>query len=168
MWVYLSTWIVQDGELPELGIQSRLADHGVRASGWVIRPTAPRDGFELAVGPDPGGDGTVTYRLTGTIEWARPDTWEWIVRVGGSCSWYTTVDADDPPHHCNWVVVDSQRANARLMAKGFVKFLSRRKGLGRDLVGRTPARAGRMGALFLHRARWLPLIRGRRGGRLRL
>ena len=83
MWTYLSTWIVQDGELPELRAGSRLIDHGVRASGWLIESTRDTDRLEFVEGPDPDGYDTVTYRLTGPVEWSRPETSEWVIRCEG-------------------------------------------------------------------------------------
>jgi hypothetical protein len=84
VWTYLETWVVQDGEIPELRVGSKLIDHGVRASGWVIEPTAAVEGLELVDGPDPDGFATVTYRLTGLVEWARRETDEWIIRSDGT------------------------------------------------------------------------------------
>ncbi|MDQ1720124.1 MAG: hypothetical protein QOE89_4077 [Pseudonocardiales bacterium] len=36
MWVYLSTWLVQDGEIAELCVGDLLSDCGVRASGYLV------------------------------------------------------------------------------------------------------------------------------------
>jgi hypothetical protein len=84
VWTYLETWVVQDGGIPELRVGSKLIDHGVRASGWVIEPTAAEDGLELVDGPDPDGYDTPTFRLTGLVEWSRPETDEWILRCNAT------------------------------------------------------------------------------------
>jgi hypothetical protein len=84
VWTYLSTWILQDGELPELRRGSRLTGYGIRASGWRLELTEHPDGLELVDGPDPDGYRTVTYVLTGLVELCRPETSEWIVRSGPS------------------------------------------------------------------------------------
>ena len=83
MWAYLSTWVVQDGELPELRRGSILSNYGIRASGQRIDEPSD-DGLELITQPAHNRPEEFRYRLGGTINWARPDTSEWVIRSGAS------------------------------------------------------------------------------------
>ncbi len=71
MWVHLESWIVQDGEIPELHIGSVLRDHGLRASCWSIEESQDPEGCVELAGPDPSGDQAPHYALTGTVESGR-------------------------------------------------------------------------------------------------
>ena len=67
MWVYLETWMVKDGALPELARGSHLRDVGLRAECGNLgsAQTAVNGIAELA---DPGGEqgsGSYRYELTG-------------------------------------------------------------------------------------------------------
>jgi hypothetical protein len=55
MWVYLETWMVKDGALPELARASHLRGVGLRAGCHAVGPArTAKDGIaELA---DPGGE----------------------------------------------------------------------------------------------------------------
>jgi hypothetical protein len=75
--------MVHDGEVPPLSRGDQLADHGLCASGWLLDELVEPDGFVLKEGLDPGGAATVHYKLSGTVEWLRPETDEAIVIVDG-------------------------------------------------------------------------------------
>jgi len=67
MWVYMETWIVQDGALPELARGAHLRGVGVRADCLSVGPArTAADGIAEFV--DPGGEqgpGSHRYELTG-------------------------------------------------------------------------------------------------------
>jgi hypothetical protein len=76
MWVYLETWIVKDGALPELARGSHLRDVGLRAGcGNLGSARTAVDGVaELA---DPGGgqgSGSYRYEPTGMCDDWRSST----------------------------------------------------------------------------------------------
>jgi hypothetical protein len=83
MWVYLSPWLVQDGELPEFESGETLIDYGVRASGWLLDVAPEADGLRRHEGPDPDGFETVVYELSGKLTWVRPETSEATIRSAG-------------------------------------------------------------------------------------
>jgi len=76
MWVYLETWMIKDGALPELARGSHLRDVGLRAECGNLgaAQTAVNGITELA---DPGGEqgsGSHHYELTGVAGHAE-DVW---------------------------------------------------------------------------------------------
>lgn len=81
MWTYLSDWLVQDGEIPELAAGDRLADVALRAAFWTIRESREPSRATLCTGPDPAGEITTHYELTGTTERVWPPNAS-IVQVG--------------------------------------------------------------------------------------
>lgn len=83
MWVYLPTWLVESGELPELRSGDRLTRVGVRGSCWSVQPSTGPDAVAIQLGADPDGFTTMHYRVTGTVEWTREEPTELVLRACG-------------------------------------------------------------------------------------
>lgn len=82
VWTYLENWIVQDGEVRELGRGQRLTDVGMRAGCWNIREAVGTAGVTGLPGPDPDGFLTRHCEVAGAVEWTRaPSTV--LLRVNG-------------------------------------------------------------------------------------
>jgi hypothetical protein len=71
MWTYLSTWMLQDGEIPEVRPGQRLSGVGVRAACWSIVESSGSGGVRVGKGPDPDGFLTAHYEVTGRVEWTQ-------------------------------------------------------------------------------------------------
>ena len=71
MWVYLETWLVQDGTLPWLQRGQRLREVGLVAACWSVGPASGPDGVVYEKGLDPDGESSQHCRVTGTAEWSR-------------------------------------------------------------------------------------------------
>lgn len=71
MWAFLPSWLVEDGEIPELRVGQELSHVGLRASCWSIRHSNAPEGVRELPGPDPDGERAVHYELTGTVQWSR-------------------------------------------------------------------------------------------------
>lgn len=82
VWAHLQNWIVQDGEIPELHVDSVLQDHAVRASCWSIEESSVPEGVTELSGPDPWADNAPHYELIGTVE-AGQEPSSVLLRVGG-------------------------------------------------------------------------------------
>jgi hypothetical protein len=83
MWVYLETWMVKDGALPELARAAHLRGVGLRADCHNVAPVrTATDGIAKFV--DPGGEqgsGSYRYELTGMAGPAT-DVWSGQGHVG--------------------------------------------------------------------------------------
>ncbi len=64
MWVYLSTWLVQDGEVPELSPADRLGPAGLRLEASHVEAGSEGDGAEAV---EDSTSGRLAYRITGTV-----------------------------------------------------------------------------------------------------
>lgn len=71
MWVYLETWLVQDGTLPWLQRGQALRDVGLVATCWSVGPASGPDGIVCEQGLDPDGESSQHCRVTGTVQWSR-------------------------------------------------------------------------------------------------
>jgi hypothetical protein len=71
MWVYLETWLVQDGTLPWLQRGQALRDVGLVATCWSVDPASGPDGIVDEHGLDPDGESSHHCRVTGTVGWSR-------------------------------------------------------------------------------------------------
>jgi hypothetical protein len=82
VWAHLESWVVQDGEIPELHAGAMLHDHDLRAACWSTRESSAPEGLTELAGPDPSGDDAPHYELTGTVErgWEPSSV---LLRVGG-------------------------------------------------------------------------------------
>src|SRR6185436_15507383 len=67
MWVYLETWLVQDGSLPWLQRGQRLREVGLVAACWSVGPASGPDGVVYEEGLDPDGESSQHCRVTGTV-----------------------------------------------------------------------------------------------------
>ena len=73
MWTYVAPWLVQTGEVPPLRVGDRIERLGVRALWWSVEAYAgdePDALVELS-GPDPSGEATPHYGMTGTVTWSQ-------------------------------------------------------------------------------------------------
>lgn len=82
VWAHLESWIVQDGQIPELHTGSTLHQHALRAACWSIHVSRDPEGLTELAGPDPSADDAPHYELTGTVE-AREEPSRVLLRVGG-------------------------------------------------------------------------------------
>ena len=72
MWTYVAPWLVQTGEVPQLAVGGRIERLGVRALWWSVGPAGDEpDGIIPVDGPDPAGEQTPHYRLTGSVTWSQ-------------------------------------------------------------------------------------------------
>jgi len=71
MWVYLETWLVQDGTLPWLQRGQRLRNVGLVATCWSVDLASGPDGIVDEQGLDPDGGSSHHCQATGTVEWSR-------------------------------------------------------------------------------------------------
>lgn len=69
MWVYLDSWMVQDGEIPELSVGDTLRGVALRAACLSLQEAGAdvREGIVQRPDPDPSNART-SYHLTGTVE----------------------------------------------------------------------------------------------------
>ena len=81
MWVYVAVWEVQTGEVEQLAVGDVINGLGVRASFWTLEQTEDEEGVAELPGPDPSGDASPHYRVTGTVVWTR-DAHSLVLRVG--------------------------------------------------------------------------------------
>jgi hypothetical protein len=81
VWTHLASWLVKTGEVPQLEIGDTFPEVAVRASCWSVTRSSGPDGVMQLPGPDPAGDASLHYALTGVVEWGRkPDAL--LLRVG--------------------------------------------------------------------------------------
>lgn len=65
MWATLETWLLSDGEVPELGIDEVLPHKGLRLNCDAFGPSAETTPGTWAMGTV--GEGDITYRLHGVV-----------------------------------------------------------------------------------------------------
>lgn len=86
MWVYLWSWQVQAGDIPQLQAGERLPNVGVRANCWTLRQGAGPDGVVARDELDPQGYRTAHCDLSGSAEWIRHNKFsphlELLIRTG--------------------------------------------------------------------------------------
>jgi hypothetical protein len=81
VWTHLASWLVQSGEVPQLEIGDTFHEVALRAACWTVGDASGADGVVELPGPDPTGDRSFHYAITGRTEWGRePSTV--LLRVG--------------------------------------------------------------------------------------
>lgn len=91
MWTYLASWVVKDGDAPELRVGDVLRDRVLGASCWTLRESADRDGITEHPTPHPSA-GLPGVNVTGTSIWGagagealiRVDSWHVLAQPDGS------------------------------------------------------------------------------------
>ena len=81
MWTHLASWLVKSGEVSQLELGDTFREVSVRASCWSFTEALGPDGLALRPAPDPTGEPSLHYAVTGEVVWRRePDSM--LVRVG--------------------------------------------------------------------------------------
>jgi hypothetical protein len=81
VWTHLASWLVKSGEVPQLEPGDTFPGIAVRAVCWSVTPAEGPHGIELATGPDPTGEPSFHYAITGDVEWCREPS-SMLLRVG--------------------------------------------------------------------------------------
>jgi hypothetical protein len=81
VWTHLASWLVKSGEVPQLEPGDLFPRIGVRAACWSVVGAEGPHGMELAGGPDPTGEPSLHYAMTGDVEWCREPS-SMLLRVG--------------------------------------------------------------------------------------
>jgi hypothetical protein len=81
VWTHLASWLVKSGEVPQLEPGDTFQGIAVRAACWSVTGAEGPHGMELGTGPDPAGEPSLHYALTGDVEWCREPS-SMLVRVG--------------------------------------------------------------------------------------
>jgi hypothetical protein len=81
VWTHLASWLVKSGEVAQLEPGDTFPGVAVRASCWSVEHAEGQHGVELVDGPDPTGQPSLHYAITGDVEWRR-EPGSMLVRVG--------------------------------------------------------------------------------------
>jgi hypothetical protein len=81
VWTHLASWLVKSGEVAQMEPGDTFPAVSVRASCWSVVPAEGPHGMELATTPDPTGEPSLHYALTGDVEWRREPA-SMLLRVG--------------------------------------------------------------------------------------
>ncbi len=81
MWTHLASWLVKSGEVSQLELGDTFREVSVRASCWSITDAEGPDGMDLLPGPDPTGEPSLHYAITGEVAWRR-EPGSLLVRAG--------------------------------------------------------------------------------------
>ncbi|WP_151084731.1 hypothetical protein [Nocardioides cynanchi] len=81
MWTHLASWLVKSGEVSQLELGDTFRDVSVRASSWSFTDAQGPDGLDLRPGPDPTGEPSLHYAITGEVAWRR-EPGSMLVQVG--------------------------------------------------------------------------------------
>jgi hypothetical protein len=82
VFVYLEPWIVQDGQLPPLGVGDVLSEVGIWARSSSVEPSYGSDGLDELV-PQSATDFLSGYALDGVLSWKWPDREGGVLEVQG-------------------------------------------------------------------------------------
>jgi hypothetical protein len=82
VWTHLASWLVKSGEVSQLELGDTFREVSVRASCWSVADAQGPDGLDLVPGPDPTGEPSLHYSLTGEVSWRREPA-SMLVRTGG-------------------------------------------------------------------------------------
>lgn len=81
VWTHLASWLVKSGEVPQLEPGDTFPGIAVRAACWSVTRAEGPHGLELASRPDPTGEPSLHYAITGDVEWSR-EPGSMLLRVG--------------------------------------------------------------------------------------
>jgi hypothetical protein len=71
VWTHLASWLVKSGEVPQMEVGDTFPGVAVRAACWSVVDAAAPDAMELAARPDPSGQPSLHYAITGKVAWCR-------------------------------------------------------------------------------------------------
>ena len=71
VWTHLASWLVQSGEVPQLEVGDTFRQVALRAACWSVTNASGPEGVGELSGPDPSGDRSFHYAITGVAEWSR-------------------------------------------------------------------------------------------------
>ena len=83
MWTHLAPWLVKTGEVPQLEVGDVLRGAALHASYWSLVGARGPEGLTELSGPDPAGEHSPHYELTGTVASLADGSTEVVLQVDG-------------------------------------------------------------------------------------
>jgi hypothetical protein len=82
VWTHLASWLVKSGEVAQMEVGDTFPGVAVRAACWSVVDATGPDAMELAARPDPTGEPSLHYAITGEVAWCREPA-SMLLRSGG-------------------------------------------------------------------------------------
>jgi hypothetical protein len=95
VWTHLASWLVKSGEVEQMEPGDTFSKVAVRAACWSVAGAEGPDAVELVAGPDPTGEPSLHYAITGVVEWCREPS-SMLVRSGDRAFVAEPRESDDP------------------------------------------------------------------------